>query len=326
MGILVILEQKGNSIHRMSLEAVAGAQDMADKLNMEVSVLLMGGDVSPQLEKAQGLELKEVIVAEHQLLNEYSCDGFSEAVRQVIEKESPKFIVMAHTYMVRDFLPRVSALTGIPFISDVVSFQAIDENPVFTKQMFNSKLGSDIVVNGSQGSLISFQSAAYQADSVRKGNAVLRDVEISLTPDQIRSESETPFQESSGGVDLTSAEVIVSIGRGIGEESKIPIVEELASALGAEIAASRPVVDSGWLPSFRQIGSSGQNVSPKLYFAMGISGAIQHVVGMKGSQNIIAINKDPEAPIFELADYAVVGDLHEIVPKLTEAIRSSKNL
>ena len=323
MGILVILEQKGNSIHRMSLEAVAGAQDMADKLNMEVSVLLMGGDVSHLVEKAQRLELKEVIVVEHELLGEYSCDGFSETVKQVIEKESPEYIVMAHTYMVRDFFPNVSVLTGFPFIADVISFHIEDEKPIFTKQMFNSKLGSDIVVNRNHGSLISFQSAAYQANTVRKGNSPVQNFDVSLTSDQIRSESEAPFQESSGGVDLTSAEVIVSIGRGIGEESKISIVEELASALGAEIAASRPVVDSGWLPSFRQIGSSGQNVSPKLYFAMGISGAIQHVVGMKGSQNIIAINKDPEAPIFELADYAVVGDLHEIVPKLTEAIRSA---
>jgi len=321
MGILVILEQKENSIHRMSLEAVAGAQDMADKMNMEISALLMGADVSPYVEKAQGLELKEVIVAQHELLNEYSCDGFSEAVRQVIEKESPNYVVMAHTYMVRDFLPRVSALSGVPFVPDVVSFQVTDGKPVFTKQMFNSKLGSDIVVNGAQGGLISFQSAAYQAESVRKGDAPVRDIEISLTPDQIRSVSEAPFQESSGGVDLTSAEVLVSVGRGIGEESKIPMAKALADAIGAELAASRPVVDSGWLPPFRQIGSSGQNVSPKLYFSVGISGAIQHVVGMKGSQNIIAINKDPEAPIFEIADYAVVGDLHEIIPRLTEALQ-----
>ena len=321
MGILVILEQKENSIHRMSLEAVAGAQDMADKMNMEISALLMGADVSPYVEKAQGLELKEVIVAQHELLNEYSCDGFSEIVRQVIEKESPNYVVMAHTYMVRDFLPRVSALSGVPFVPDVVSFKVSDEKPVFTKQMFNSKLGSDIVVNGAQGGLISFQSAAYQAESVRKGDAPVRDIEISLTPDQIRSVSEAPFQESSGGVDLTSAEVLVSVGRGIGEESKIPMAKALADAIGAELAASRPVVDSGWLPPFRQIGSSGQNVSPKLYFSVGISGAIQHVVGMKGSQNIIAINKDPEAPIFEIADYAVVGDLHEIIPRLTEALQ-----
>ncbi len=321
MEILVILEQKENSIHRMSLEAVAGAQDMADKMNMEISALLMGADVSPYVEKAQGLELKEVIVAQHELLNEYSCDGFSEIVRQVIEKESPNYVVMAHTYMVRDFLPRVSALSGVPFVPDVVSFQVTDEKPVFTKQMFNSKLGSDIVVNGAQGGLISFQSAAYQAESVRKGDAPVRDIEISLTPDQIRSVSEAPFQESSGGVDLTSAEVLVSVGRGIGEESKIPMAKALADAIGAELAASRPVVDSGWLPPFRQIGSSGQNVSPKLYFSVGISGAIQHVVGMKGSQNIIAINKDPEAPIFEIADYAVVGDLHEIIPRLTEALQ-----
>ncbi len=322
MGILVILEQKDNTIHKMSLEALAGAQDMADKLDTDISILVLGGDVTALTAQSQNFDVKEVIVAKHELLSEYSCDGFSESVKQVIERESPEYVVMAHTYMVREFLPSVSVFTGYPFISDVVSFRLEYGGPVFTKQMFNSKLGSDIVAGDGRGCLISFQSAAYQANTLREGNSNVRELDISLAEDQIRSESEAPFQESSGGVDLSTAEVLVSIGRGIGEESKIPIAEELASAMGAELAASRPVVDSGWLPPFRQIGSSGQNVSPKLYFAIGISGAIQHVVGMKGSQNIIAINKDPEAPIFELADYAVVGDLHEIIPKLTEALQN----
>jgi len=322
VGILVILEQKDNSVHRMSLEAVAAAQNMAEKLNSELSILVMGKDIDPLVQQAQEFEAEEVITVTHELLDEYSCDGFSEIVKQVIEMESPEFVVMAHTYMVRDFFPNVSVMTNSPFISDVIAFRVEDEEPVFTKQMFNSKLASDIVVSENKCGLISFQSAAYQANAVKKGNASIRQIELSLSSDNIRSESEAPFQESSGGVDLTSAEVIVSIGRGIGEDSKIPMVEEFAKAMGAEIAASRPVVDSGWLPPFRQIGSSGQNVSPKLYFAVGISGAIQHVVGMKGSQNIIAINKDPEAPIFELADYAVVGDLNEIVPKLTEALQN----
>ncbi|MDP6685003.1 MAG: electron transfer flavoprotein subunit alpha/FixB family protein [Candidatus Marinimicrobia bacterium] len=322
MGILAILEQKENLVHPMSLEAVAASQDMAEKLNSELSIVVVGDQIEPLIQKAQELEAKEVIVINHECLNEYSSDGFAEAVKQIIEMESPEFVVMAHTYMVRDFFPNVSVLTQSPFIADVISFTVENGNPVFTKQMFNSKLASDIVVNRDHCGLVSFQSAAYQASAVKKGNAPVRQVDLSLSPENIRSESEAPFQESTGGVDLTSAEVIVSVGRGIGEDTKIPMMEELATAMGAEIAASRPVVDSGWLPPFRQIGSSGQNVSPKLYFAVGISGAIQHVVGMKGSQNIIAINKDPEAPIFELADYAIVGDLNEIVPKLTEALQN----
>lgn len=322
MGILVILEQKGNSIHGMSLEAVAAAQDMAEKLNSRLSILVMGNNIEPLIQQANEIEASEVIAVNHELLKEYSCDGFAEITKQVIELESPEFVVMAHTYMVRDFLPSVSVSTGAPFIADVISFRAEDGKSVFTKQMFNSKLGSDIVVSGENCGLVSFQSAAYQANAVKKGDTPVRQIELSLSEEQIRSKSEEPFQESSGGVDLTSADVIVSVGRGIGEDTKIPMVEELAKAMGAEIAASRPVIDSGWLPPFRQVGSSGQNVSPKLYFSVGISGAIQHVVGMKGSQSIIAINKDPDAPIFELADYAVVGDLNEIVPKLTEALQN----
>ena len=321
MDIMVILEKKDKSIHGMSLEAVSGAQYMAEKLNAEISVLIMGKDISSLVEQAQQFDVKEILAVEHELLDEYSCDGFSQSLKQIIELESPKYVVMAHTYMVRDLLPSVSVFTEYPFISDVISLRLENEDLIFTKQMFNSKLGSDIKANSSKGSLISFQSAAFQASALERGNASVRNINISLMDNQIRSESEPPFQETSGGVDLTSAEVIVSVGRGIGEESKIPMVEELASALGAELAASRPVVDSGWLPSFRQIGSSGQNVSPKLYFSVGVSGAIQHVVGMKGSQKIISINKDKDAPIFEIADYAVVGDLHEILPKLTEALK-----
>ena len=322
MGILVILEKKGNSIHGMSLEAVAAAQDMAEKLNSKLSILVMGNDIDSLTQQAKELEASEVIAVNHELLKVYSCDGFAEITKQVIELESPEFVVMAHTYMVRDFLPSVSVSIGAPFIADVISFRAEGGKSVFTKQMFNSKLGSDIVVRGDSCGLVSFQSAAYQANAVKRGDTPVRQIELSLSEEQIRSKSEEPFQESSGGVDLTSADVIVSVGRGIGEDTKIPMVEELAKAMGAEIAASRPVIDSGWLPPFRQVGSSGQNVSPKLYFSVGISGAIQHVVGMKGSQSIIAINKAPDAPIFELADYAVVGDLNEIVPKLTEALQN----
>jgi electron transfer flavoprotein alpha subunit len=212
-----------------------------------------------------------------------------------------------------------------PFLVDNVDVSTNEGNAVFTKQMFNAKLFSDVIPTGDGPYLISFQSAAFSSEKVDLGSAAVRNCTVNLDVSMIRTESEEPFQEEAGGIDLTSADIIVSIGRGIGKEENIPLAVELSKALGGELAASRPVVDSGWLPSAHQIGSSGQSVSPKLYLALGISGAIQHVVGMKGSKNIVTINKDPDAPIFEISDYGVVGDILEIIPKLTEAIQALKN-
>ena len=208
-----------------------------------------------------------------------------------------------------------------PFLVDSVSMKSDGEQTIFTKQMFNAKLYSDLITTDEGPLLISFQSAAYSSDNAVSGSASVRDVSVNLEPSMIKTESEEPFQEESGGVDLTSAEIIVSVGRGIGKEENIPLAQEFAKTIGAELSSSRPVVDSGWLPSVHQVGSSGQSVSPKMYLALGISGAIQHVVGMKGSKNIVAINKDPDAPIFEIADYGVVGDVLEILPKLNEALK-----
>ena len=227
--------------------------------------------------------------------------------------------------MVRDFLPRVSAKLGLPFLADNIAYGVDDGSLVFSKQIFSGKLVADVAPNGSGPIIISFQSAAFQEEDVADGSgASVRDISISLDENAIRSRSEEPFQEAAGAVDLSSAEVIVSVGRGIGKEENLPMMKNLAQAMGAELASSRPVVDAGWLESYHQIGSSGQTVAPKLYFALGISGAIQHVVGMKGSKNIVAINKDAEAPLFELADYGVIGDILEIVPKLTEALLGTK--
>ncbi len=190
------------------------------------------------------------------------------------------------------------------------------------KLIMHSKLAGKIQPQGEPPYLVSFQSAAFQADHVRSGQAPVKPLQVEIEAGTVRSVSEEPFQADTGGVDLTSAEIIVSVGRGISKEENLPMVFELAKAIGGEVGSSRPVVDIGWLPFSRQVGSSGQTVSPKLYLALGISGAIQHVVGMKGSKKVVAINKDPEAPIFELADYGVVGDILEIVPQLTAALQS----
>ena len=312
MDILVVLEDNRGSLHRMSKEAIAGAQ----KMGGSISALAIGVNADAMAGELSGVDITEVITINHDLVSSYNADGYSDVVSQVIKSESPKTIVAGHSYQTRDFMPRVSAKLDIPFIPDIIS---MDDGIV--KQVLNAKLNALVTTSADQV-ILSFQSATFSEEAIVTGSCLTRSIEVNLDSSIVRSEAEEPFQEAAGGVDLESAELLVSIGRGIEKEENIQIAFDLAKALGAEVSASRPVVDSGWVEPFRQVGSSGQSVSPKLYFALGISGAIQHVVGMKGSENILAINKDSDAPIFEIADYAVVGDVLEIVPKLIEALHN----
>jgi len=323
MDILVVLEDNNGTIHRMGIESIAAAQHMVDSLGgLSAGAMVMGKNADALATEASGYNIDEVLSVNHELLNDYSSDGYAEAVKQVINKENPTYVLFGHSYQVRDYVPKISAKLMRPFLADSIAIDFDGKDVSLTKQMFNAKLFSDISPSGDAPFLISFQSASFLSDNASTGTANKREVVINLDSSMIKTESEAPFKESSGGVDLTAAELIVSVGRGIGKEENISMAQDLAAALGAEISSSRPVVDSGWLSPSHQVGSSGQAVSPKMYLALGISGAIQHVVGMKASKNIVAINKDPEAPIFEIADYGVVGDLLEIVPKLTEAIQS----
>ena len=312
MDILVVLEDNRGSLHRMSKEAIAGAQ----KMGGSISALAIGANADAMAGELSGVDITEVITINHDLVSSYNADGYSDVVSQVIKSESPKTIVAGHSYQTRDFMPRVSAKLDIPFIPDIIS---MDDGIV--KQVLNAKLNALVTTSADQV-ILSFQSATFSEEAMVTGSCLTRSIEVNLDSSIVRSEAEDPFQEDAGDVDLESAELIVSIGRGIEKEENIQIAFDLAKALGAEVSASRPVVDSGWVEPFRQVGSSGQTVAPKLYFSLGISGAIQHVVGMKGSKNILAINKDPDAPIFEIADYAVVGDVLEIVPKLIEALNN----
>jgi len=316
MDILVVLEDNRGSLHRMSKEAIAGAQ----KMGGSVSALAIGANADALAGELSGVDLTEVITVNHDLVSSYNADGYSEVVKQVIESESPKTILIGHSYQTRDFMPRVSAKLDIPFIPDIISLE-----DGFVKQVLNAKLNASVSTSADQV-ILSFQSATFSEEAMDTGSCLTRSIEVNLDSSIVRSEAEDPFQEDAGDVDLESAELIVSIGRGIEKEENISMAFDLAKVLGAEVSASRPVVDSDWVESFRQVGSSGQTVAPKLYFSLGISGAIQHVVGMKGSKNILAINKDPDAPIFEIADYAVVGDLLDIIPKLIEALQTEKDL
>ena len=316
MDILVVLEDNRGSLHRMSKEAIAGAQ----KMGGSISALAIGVNADAMAGELSGVDITEVITINHDLVSSYNADGYSDVVSQVIKSESPKTIVAGHSYQTRDFMPRVSAKLDIPFIPDIIS---MDDGIV--KQVLNAKLNALVTTSADQV-ILSFQSATFSEEAMVTGSCLTRSIEVNLDSSIVRSEAEDPFQEDAGDVDLESAELIVSIGRGIEKEENISMAFDLAKVLGAEVSASRPVVDSDWVESFRQVGSSGQTVAPKLYFSLGISGAIQHVVGMKGSKNILAINKDPDAPIFEIADYAVVGDLLDIIPKLIESLQTEKDL
>ena len=320
-GVLVIMEQRAGVLNRMSLETLAAGQQLAAQTGVAVSVAIAGHDISLLTNELATKKLDKVHAVEHDLLNAYTADGYTSALEQLIRKVSPSTVLFPHTYQVRDFAPKLATRFNQVLISDAIGFRMESAAPVFVRQLFQGKLNADVQPGGAAPHFVSIQAGAFRADQVEVGSAAVENFAPALDASAIRAKPLEPFRESARAVDLTAADIIVSVGRGIKEKENIPIIEELAKALGAELAASRPICDSGWLPMERQVGSSGQTVSPKVYMAIGISGAIQHLVGMKGAKTIVAINKDPEAPIFEVADYGIVGDLFQVVPALVEELK-----
>jgi len=319
--IVVVLEERDGRASRASWEALAAGKQISEQNKQTISAVVLGPALDAQSSEAATKGVDKVIRVEHPLLTPYTPDGYTTALHQLIEKEQPAYVVFPHTYQVRDFAPALATRLGQVLISDVV---AIAEGPVFTRQLMQGRLNGNYRHAGGGPCLISVQAGAFRADTRSAAECPVESFEPKIEATQIRTRPGEPFRGSAQTVDLGSAQKIVAVGRGIKESDNLTLAQELADALGAELAASRPICDNGWLPMERQVGSSGQTVSPKLYLAVGISGAIQHLVGMKGSQCIVAINKDPEAPIFEVADYGIVGDLFEVVPALTEAINAAK--
>lgn len=321
--ILVIAEQREGKLNRVSLETIAGAQALAKQSGWHVEVALVGGPgIQPVTEELAKTAVAKVYAITDASLEAYTPDGFVSALKKLIETAKPKLVLLPHTYQVRDFAPKLAASLGAALVSDSIGCRFEGGRLLFTRQMFQGKFAADLSLAGDGPWFASFQNGAYRADQVEAGTAPVE--QFSAATGEIRTRPEAPFREAKQAVDLSQAEIIVSVGRGIKEQKNIEIAKALADAMGGEIAASRPICDAGWLPMERQVGSSGQTVSPKLYLALGISGAIQHIVGMKGSRNIVAINKDAEAPIFEVADVAVVGNLFDIVPALTEELKKVK--
>ena len=320
-GILVVLEERDGRVSRPSWEAVAAAQSLAKKTGQAVNAVVLGGQTEALAAEAVSKAVGKVIRVEHALLSPYTPDGFTLALEQLLKAQAPDYVVFPHTYQVRDFAPALAARLGQVLIGDVTG---ISDGPVFLRSLMQGRLAGEYKPGGSGPCFVSVQSGAFRADQAEAGSASSEVFTPQIEAAQIRTQPGQPFRGSAQTVDLGSASHIVSVGRGIKEADNLPLVQDLAAALGAELAASRPICDNGWLPIERQVGSSGQTVAPKLYLAVGISGAIQHLVGMKGSQCIVAINKDADAPIFEVADYGIVADLFEVVPALTEAIKAAK--
>jgi len=328
MKILLITEQRESKWNKVSFETLAAAQQIAQQTKGTLAGVVIGKGVAALADELAAYQLDEVLLIEHDLLEKYTPDGFSLALRQVFESTKPDLVLLPHTYQVRDFAPKLAASLGKGMIGDCIAYRYENGKLVFVRQMFQGRTAADIVFAGDAPWIATFQAGAFRADLAAKhagGKAPVKSVSVNLAPDQIRTKPLDLFREAKQAVDLTQAPILVSIGRGIKAPENIPMAEKLAKLMGGEICASRPICDEGWLPMERQIGSSGQTVAPKLYFALGISGAIQHVVGMKGSRTIAAINKDQNAPIFEVADYGVVGDLFEVVPAIIEELEKSKS-
>ena len=327
MKILLIAEQRAGKWNNVSFETLAAAQQIARETGSSLSAVVIGKGVAALASELAASQLDEVLLAEHDLLEKYTPDGFSLALRQVIETVKPDLILLPHTYQVRDFAPKLAASMGKGMIGDCTGYRQEGGKLIFVRQMFQGRTAADVVFTGEAPWIASFQAGAFRADLVAKrsnGAAAVKPVSVELKQEQIRTTPLKLFREAKQAVDLTQAAILVSVGRGIKAPENIPMAEKLAKLMGGELCASRPICDEGWLPMDRQIGSSGQTVAPKLYLALGISGAIQHVVGMKGARTIAAINKDRNAPIFEVADYGIVGDLFEIVPALIAELEKSK--
>ena len=321
--IVVIAEQRDGKLNRTTWETIVAAQQLSGATGTPITVLVPGAQTAAVAQELAAAQAQEVVTLDHAALEPYTPDGFTAALEQAIRQLSATYVLLPHTYQTRDFAPKLAARMDRALVTDVTAIKHVNGQVAFVRPMFQGKLTADVAMQGDAPHFATFQIGAYRVDQVAKGAspAPTRALALEVDASAIRQKPEAPFQQAKQAVDLSQAERIVSVGRGIKDQANIAIAQQLADALGAEIAASRPICDAGWLPMERQVGSSGQTVAPKLYLALGISGAIQHLVGMKGSNTVVAINKDADAPIFEIADYGIVGDLFEIVPAIIAAVK-----
>ncbi len=326
--MLVLVEQQQGTLNRVSLETIAAAQAIARDIGWQVEIAVLGGEVGAIAAELAGKKAAKVYAIESPQLAIYTSDAYVHVLKEFLSSKQPKLVLMPHTYQVRDFAPSLALALGKTVIPDAIGYKHENGKLLFTRQMFQGKFAADVSFTGDDSDdrlwMVTFQNAAFRGDMAEAGTTPVETINVTVPDGVIRVQAHEIFKEARQAVDLSQSEVIVAVGRGIKEQKNLAMVEELAKLLGGDIAASRPICDAGWLPLDRQVGSSGQTIAPKLYIALGISGAIQHIVGMKGARTIIAINKDSEAPIFEIADVGVVANLFDVVPPLIEEIKKAK--
>ena len=324
--ILVVVEQREGKLNRVSWETISAGQTIAAATGWTLEAAVVGSGVAAIAGEVAAKKVAKVYAIESPKLEPYTPDAFAHALKSFLALHPAKVVLMPHTYQVRDFVPKLATSLATTAISDAIGCKYEGGKLLFTRQMFQGKFVADVSFNGSGPVFVTFQNGSFRGDKAEDGAALapVETVQVDVPDGVVRNKPQPVFKEAKQAVDLTQAEIIVSVGRGIKEQKNIELAKQLADALGGEIAGSRPVCDNGWLPMDRQVGSSGQTVAPKLYLALGISGAIQHIVGMKGAKSIVAVNKDSEAPIFEIADVAVVGNLFDIVPPMIEEVKKAK--
>lgn len=319
--ILILAEHDTKALKDVTFELLGMAHGIAD--DVEVKALLLGNDIDALAETLASRGASEVIYVSGEALANYTSDGYQRAILPVVGEEAPRLLLIGHTPNGWDVAPLIAARLGVPVATGCSKIVLDDHAARFKRKAFNGKFVHEVEAS-SEGPMVATLDKGAAAAFEGETSGTVRRVETDVKEEDVRSRFVEIKTSESSGVDLTQAGVIVSGGRGVGEAEKLDVVRDLADALGGQLGASRAVTDAGWLPHEHQIGSSGVTVNPKLYVACGISGAIQHVVGMKGSGYIVAINKDPDAPIFGVADVGVVGDLFEIVPALTKAVKEAK--
>jgi electron transfer flavoprotein alpha subunit len=322
--IFLIAEHKDNKLKPITSELLVFAQRVGRDFSQPITAVVLGANASAVVEELKSKKVDRILTAEHEQLAEYNPDTYVEVLQSIINQEKPFLVLIGHTTQGMDFAPRLAARLRKPLIAGCVEYDKLGDSLVLTRQIFNAKMNMKTGLRGAPPYLATASPGAFPADEVEAGGnaqVVQHPVELTGAPRRtVVDRVEVP----KGKADLTSAPIIVSGGRGLKEKENFSLVFELADAIGGSVGASRPVVDAEWLPREYQVGSSGQTVSPKLYFAIGISGAIQHLVGMQTSRCIVAINKDPEAPIFKVAHYGIADDLFKVVPVLTKIFKDLK--
>jgi electron transfer flavoprotein alpha subunit len=318
--ILVLAEHRQGQIRDITYEMLTKAQELAEKTGAKLAVTMMGNNVK-ELAKLLTEYANTVIVVEDSRLENFNSESYKKVLSKLIIEHKPKLVMIGHTSYGIDLAPRLAAALNLPLATDCIDLSFENEAFAVTRQMFGGKVNVKATARKAETYIVTIRQAAFTATKpATPANGQLVEAPSPLTGEIAEKRFIQYVLPPPGGVDITAAEKLIGIGRGIKDLANLPIVEDLAKALGGVLSCSRPIVDKGWLPSDRQVGTSGKTVKPKLYLAMGISGAFQHVLGMKSSDLIIAVNKDPKAPIFSFADYGVVEDLFKIVPPLKNKI------